>query len=113
MFIFFRLLLIALLFKLSSSSTTDITGKVIGKVLNEKAVPFKNSVVSLASDSLVVRMTRTNDKGYFLFDKLPKGNYRILIMLTGYEKYTTGFFQLTERKPSREFGEITLRESSN
>ncbi|SFH45738.1 carboxypeptidase-like regulatory domain-containing protein [Pedobacter insulae] len=113
MLIIIRYLFIALLVKWSSSSTTNIVGKVSGKVMNEKAAPLKNKLVSLASDSLVVRMTRTNDKGNFVFDKLPQGNYRILIMISGYKKFTTGFFQLTESKPSRDFREIALSPSAD
>ncbi|MES2653286.1 MAG: carboxypeptidase-like regulatory domain-containing protein [Bacteroidota bacterium] len=110
MLLFIKYLVIAiLLLKFSYSTTTDIQGRVNGRVLTPQAMPLKNSVVSLASDSLVVRITRTNEKGYFLFDKLPKGNYRILIMITGYEKYTTGFFNLTQAKPSREFKDIELQ----
>ncbi len=113
MFIFIRYLIVVLVFKLSLSSTSTTERKVFGKLINHQAVPITNSVVSLASDSLVVRMTRTNNKGEFKFDKLPKGSYRILIVLTGYEKYTTGFFQLTENKPARDFGEIILQPAAS
>jgi hypothetical protein len=112
MFLFIRYLVIALLFKFSISQTNS-PGKVTGRLLSYPATPLMNKVVSLASDSLVVRMTRTNEKGEFTFSKVPKGNYRILIVLTGYEKYTTGFFKLTDTKPSREFGEIELQASKN
>ncbi len=113
MFIFVRYLIVALIFKLSLSTKPTIEGKVVGKLINHQAVPLTNKVVSLASDSLVVRMTRTNNKGEFKFDKLPKGNYRILVVLTGYGKYTTGFFQLTENKPGRDFGDIILQPASS
>ena len=108
MFILIKYLIIAIVLKFSLS-TNNLEGKVNGRVVTNKITPLKNSVVSLASDSLVVRMTRTNEKGYFSFDKVPKGNYRILIMITGYEKYTSGFFSLTRSKPSRDFGSIELQ----
>lgn len=108
MFLFIKYLIIAVLLKFSYSTISNVEGKVSGRILTPQAVPLKNSLVSLASDSLIVRMTRTNEKGYFIFDKLPKGNYRVLIMITGYEKYTTGFFSLTATKPNREFGNIEL-----
>lgn len=109
MFLFIKYLVIAALLKFGYSTITNDPGKVTGRVLITKTVPLKNTVVSLASDSLVVRITKTNEKGNFTFDKLPKGNYRILIMITGYEKYTTGFFSLTALKPSRDFGDIELQ----
>jgi hypothetical protein len=109
MFLFIRYLVIATLLKFGYAKLTDNPGKVSGRVLIPKAIPLKNTVVSLASDSLVVRITKTNEKGNFTFDKLPKGNYRILILITGYEKYTTGFFSLTALKPSRDFGDIELQ----
>ena len=112
MFLFIRYLILAALLKFSVSQT-NIQGKVTGRLLSYPLTPLKNKVISLASDSLVVRMTRTNEKGEFIFSKLPKGNYRILIVLTGYEKYTTGFFKLTDHKPSRDFGEIELQASKN
>ncbi len=108
MYLLVKYILIAILLKFSYS-LTGTPCKVTGRVLIEQSNPLKNSVVSLASDSLVVRMTRTDEKGYFTFDKLPKGNYRILIMINGYEKYTTGFFSLTILKASRDFGDIELK----
>ncbi|MGF1925038.1 MAG: carboxypeptidase-like regulatory domain-containing protein [Bacteroidia bacterium] len=106
MFYLFRYFIISSL--LSIALISDIEGEVKGRIINQQSLPLKNNTVSLASDSLVVRMTGTNDKGYFKFNKLPKGNYRILIMITGYEKYTTGFFSLTDAKPSRDFGTIEI-----
>lgn len=109
MFLFIKYLIIGSVIKFSYSLSTADQGKVNGRVLIEKSNPLKNSVVSLASDSLVIRMRRTDEKGYFVFDKLPKGNYRIFIMINGYEKYTTGFFSLTPTKPSKDFGDIELK----
>jgi hypothetical protein len=112
MFLLIRYLIIAALFKLSISQA-NLPGKVTGRLLGYPVTPLKDKVVSLASDSLVVRMTRTNEKGEFIFSKVPRGNYRILVVLTGYEKYTTGFFKLTDSKPSRDFGEIELEVLKN
>lgn len=104
-----RFFIIAALLKFGYSISSAPQGKVSGRLLTSQSTPIKNSVVSLASDSLVIRMARTDEKGFFTFDKVPKGNYRIIIMITGYEKYTTGFFSLTNTKPSREFGDIELQ----
>ena len=111
MLLLIRYLIIAALLKFSYSLTADPGGKVTGRILASRENPLKNSVITLASDSLVVRMSRTNEKGFFTFNKLPKGNYRIIIMITGYEKYATEFFRLTATKPSKDFGDIELQPS--
>ncbi|MEJ5996384.1 carboxypeptidase-like regulatory domain-containing protein [Pedobacter sp. Du54] len=111
MFLLIRCLIIAALLKFSYSLTRNPEGKVSGRVLVLHEKPLKNILVTLASDSLVVRMSRTNENGYFTFNKLPKGNYRIIIVITGYEKYTTDFFSLTAAKPIRAIGDIELRTS--
>lgn len=108
MYLLLKYLFIGLLLNFGYSLATN-TGKVNGRLLSTHASPIKNVSISLASDSLVVRLTRANEKGYFSFDKLPLGNYRILIMPTGYEKYTTGFFNLSITKPSKELGDIVLK----
>ena len=112
MYLLLKYLLIAAVLKFSYSGTSKVDSSVKGSVWIGRSTPLKNGVVTLASDSLVVRMTRTNEKGYFSFHKLPKGNYRLLIMVTGYDKYTSGFFNLTTANPTRDFEDIELRPST-
>lgn len=106
MFLFLKYLSVALLIIFALSLATE--GEVKGRILSPQKLPLKNKSVSLASDSLVIRMTRTDEQGYFKFSKLPKGNYRLLIMIDGFEKYTSGFFTLTPAKPSKDLGAIEL-----
>lgn len=111
MLMLIKYLVIAALLKFSYDKAADFNGKVSGRLFTQEAVPLKNKVVSLASDSLVIRFTRTNEKGYFAFDKIPSGNYRILIAIPGYKRYVLGLFCLTTTTPFKACGDIKLETS--
>ncbi|RZL34581.1 MAG: carboxypeptidase regulatory-like domain-containing protein [Pedobacter sp.] len=109
MLLLIRYIIIAAVLKFGYSLTKHAEGKVSGNVLVSHESPLKNSVVTLASDSLVVRMVRTDENGHFTFHKVPTGTYRLLIVITGYEKVKTDFFRLTATKPTKDFGNIELQ----
>ncbi|RZK41398.1 MAG: carboxypeptidase regulatory-like domain-containing protein [Pedobacter sp.] len=109
MFLLLRYLIIGILLKFCFSNTTNTLCQVSGRVSINKTAALKNGLVTLASDSLMIRLTKTDEKGYFSFNKLPKANYRLLIVINGYEKYTSGFFTLTSAQPIRDLGLIELK----
>jgi hypothetical protein len=100
---------IAITFQICFATMANAQAKISGRVLGEQSKPLKDIIVSLVTDSLAIKLANTSENGIFTFDKLPLGTYRIMIILTGYEKFTTGFFTLTKNKFLRNFGDIELK----
>ncbi len=86
-----------------TGSTADSTGQ---------ALPFCNVMLIKSSDSTVVTGTTTNESGNFLLEKKDTGNFRLLVLYSGYEKYYSSSFSLSDEHPQFDAGKIILRTDS-
>jgi hypothetical protein len=106
---FFAVLILILITLISYSQTASIKGTVTDTVEKKN---LSNSVVSLLrkSDSVLIKFTRTNQKGEFIISDAPSGPY---ILLISYPKYADFADEVT-LKPSEtlDLTTISLTEKS-
>lgn len=76
----------------SGAQTTNNTGKLSGKVLDEKHTDHSYVSVSLlaAKDSVLIKGSVTDDKGNYLFERLPEGQYLLAFNMIGYARVFKG-----------------------
>ena len=72
------------------------------------AISFAHVILMKAKDSSTVRGVSSNEKGFFIFDKLAADNYLFKISFMGY----TDIYKSVLVEKSIELGTIVLRESS-
>src|SRR5258705_10421588 len=106
---FFAVLVLILITLISYSQTASIKGTVTDTVEKKN---LSNSVVSLLrkSDSVLIKFTRTNQKGEFIISDAPPGPY---VLLISYPKYADFADEVT-LKPSEtlDLTTISLTEKS-
>jgi iron complex outermembrane recepter protein len=86
------------LFMLSSMAAQEKRNYVSGNIKNnEKAVPRATVVLFRIIDSVAVKFTATDEKGFFDFDNQPAGHYVLKITSIGYEDLSTSSFNLGDR----------------
>ena len=80
-----------------SGGTLLAQGTLHGKVLDEAGQPLPFVTIGLltAQDSVLVRATASDQKGVYVFEKLPSGRYRIRTSAVGYHDKFTAYFELT------------------
>lgn len=80
-----------------SGGTLLAQGTLHGKVLDEAGhpIPFVTVGLLTAQDSMLVRATASDQKGVYVFEKLPLGRYRIKTSAVGYHDLFTAYFELT------------------
>jgi outer membrane receptor protein involved in Fe transport len=83
------------------AAQAQVTGTVTDS-LNEP-LPFCNVMMLRAADSSVVTGTTCNDVGVFSLEKKENGDFRLMVMYTGYDKTYTDVFTLTDAQPSYAF----------
>lgn len=89
-------MLVCLLSQLTSfkinAQTVTASGKLNGKVLDEKKGSFPYVSVSLlkAQDSTLIKGTLTDDNGSYLFNGVKAGQYLLVFNAVGYTKYVKG-----------------------
>jgi len=90
------------------------TGKLSGKVLDEKNAGMAYASVSLlqAQDSTLIKGSITEDNGSYLFNNLPDGNYLIAINMIGYGKVFKGPYQITAARKTHVIGDVRLLPTS-
>lgn len=89
-------------------------GKIIGVVRDEKYfTPVKDAVVSLYSNNDSVKHSgiNTDGTGFFAFNDLESGKYRIEIYCEGYAKYKIRNIQINDRRDDYIFDTIRLSTS--
>lgn len=81
-----------------------VSGKISGKVLDEKKERFPYVSVSLlqAKDSVVLKGTITDDQGSFTFPKLIAGSYLLKYQVVGYSDMVKGPFVISSEKLAAE-----------
>lgn len=68
-----------------SFSIYSQTATLSGQVLNLDAEPLHRVIVTLSKENAITNYTLTGDKGYFLFENIPRGTYEVKISKLGYE----------------------------
>ncbi|MES2277202.1 MAG: carboxypeptidase regulatory-like domain-containing protein [Bacteroidota bacterium] len=108
------LCLITLTTSAAFAQNKPATGKVSGKLLDEKAQPLPFATVMLlkAKDSIIVKSSLGSDAGIFLFDQLPENDYLISISHMGYQKYVSPKFTISANNPSITLPHISLTPQS-
>jgi len=78
------------------ASFAQKTGKLSGKVVDEKGQALPFAVVSILNspDTTVVKSGSTNVDGEFIFDQMKDGNYQLSVSMMGYKARKTAAFVL-------------------
>jgi hypothetical protein len=94
------LVLIFLYVGFAKAQTTNGTGIISGKVLDEAQKPFPYATVSLlnAKDSVLVRGTLTTDNGSYSLQNIKEGSYLLAYYVVGYKKVFRGPLTITAEK---------------
>lgn len=83
-------------FSLVNAQTNPGTGKLTGKVLDEKKANMSYASVSLlkAQDSTLIKGSITEDNGTYSFSSLSDGQYLVAINMIGYAKIFKGPYSI-------------------
>jgi hypothetical protein len=97
-----RVYLLTVFFLVFFSSGSSARDEVSGKVTDaeNKPVEFANVILISGSDSSVVKAALTGQDGEFNFDKVADGNYRIMVVQLGYDKYYSDPLTVTGDSPA-------------
>ncbi|MHA4895811.1 outer membrane beta-barrel protein [Pedobacter sp. PWIIR3] len=93
-----------------NAQTSDLNGKLTGRVLDEAKKSFPYATVSLlnAKDSTVVRGTMSADDGVFTFSNINTGNYLLAFYVVGYKKVYRGPYQYGTPNKIHQAGDVQL-----
>lgn len=103
------ILFLALLCTHSVAQVT-ITGKVTAQDGNP--VPFANVLLLHDADSTLVKGTIANENGTYQIASIQRGNYLLRVSSIGYATFNSPAFQLTQDRPSIDFGTQIIQEDS-
>jgi outer membrane receptor protein involved in Fe transport len=104
------LIFVICLFLLPVVHAQTNSGKLSGKVLDEKSASLSYASVSLlkAKDSTLIRGSITEDNGTYLFSNLADGQYIIAINMVGYAKVLKGPFQINDAHKTYTVDQVQL-----
>ena len=90
--LYYIIIIAVSLLTISAAHAQTGTGKLTGKVLDEKQANLSYASVSLlkAKDSTVVKGSITEDNGTYIFSNLEDGQYLVAINMIGYGKVFKG-----------------------
>ncbi len=90
------------------------TGKITGTSMDETQKPaeFVNIALYKASDSSLVKVVPSDDKGYFEFDDVAYNTYFFKISAISFETYTSSAFSISPEKPLINFPGISLKQGA-
>src|SRR4030095_14150199 len=91
-----NLLVVALTIESSPVRATQSRAILDGVVKDVFGVQIRNATISLYSLDRVVR-TRSNEKGYFQFAKVPPGIYQVEVVREGFKTRKMATLQVTDR----------------
>jgi len=106
-----RLLMpVLFLFTISVASAQTGSGKLSGKVLDEKHANLSYASVSLlkAKDSTLIKGSITEENGTYLFADIPDGQYIIAINMIGYAKVLKGPYLLNAEHKAYTIEQVQL-----
>lgn len=83
------------------AQTTISTGKISGKLIDEKnvAIPFAVLSLYLESDTVLIKGSLSTETGDFSFDQLPFNTYTIKIDVLGYEQSVVNSIVINAQHP--------------
>ncbi|MEO9147371.1 MAG: TonB-dependent receptor [Ginsengibacter sp.] len=92
----------------------NTTGKVSGQIVNDHQIPAAFATVTLlkASDSALVKGAVSNTSGKYHFEKIPFGNYRIAVSVTGMNNIYSPSFSLVNDHNEITIPAITLKSNT-
>ncbi len=93
----------------------DPAGAVTGKVVEISQKPLEGATILLvtAKDSAVYKSTISAGDGLFSIERVKFGTYKIVLMLTGFAKYTSEPFSIDAAHGSWSGGLILLRQTGS
>ncbi|MFZ4401119.1 MAG: TonB-dependent receptor domain-containing protein [Bacteroidales bacterium] len=90
----------------------SISGVVVDK-LTMQAVEYANLVVFRSKDSVMVGGTISNQKGLFSIDKVPYGNYYLVVSFIGYSSLKIPNIIVNQKDHEKKIGQIKFSTSSS
>ena len=102
---------------LSTSFTNSLFAKlpgIKGSIKNAQNTPveFANVVLVMANDSAIVKAGLTETDGTYLFENIPLGQYKLLVVQLGYQKFYSEAFEVKESPQPIILKEVVLEESA-
>ncbi|MBK8587358.1 MAG: TonB-dependent receptor [Bacteroidetes bacterium] len=102
---------------LSTSFTNSLFAKlpgIKGSIKNAQNTPveFANVVLVMANDSAIVKAGLTETDGTYLFENIPLGQYKLLVVQLGYQKFYSEAFEVKESPQPVVLKEVVLEESA-
>jgi hypothetical protein len=103
-------LLTALFLFLFVSAHAQNTGKVSGRILTETEQSRGGATVALlkAKDSAILKVSATNKDGFFSFENLAYGSYRISVTNVGHRRSFSDVFEITPSNQNVQLADIRL-----
>lgn len=106
--------ILALFITLSVNAQSDLpAGRIGGRIIDSltgKPIDFA-SIGLLNEENKEVNGTTTDEKGVFMIDHVPFGNYKVTVYYIGYKTTTTAIIGLNASKPAASIGNIMLANS--
>src|SRR5258705_5789274 len=104
---------VLIFFWFASTAQVSNTGKVSGKITDEKNEPLTGAVAELrnAKDSSLAKASVADAEGKFIMENLKAGNYFLKVSLVGFNPHAGHAFSL-ESGQTKELPEIKLTTSS-
>jgi hypothetical protein len=108
--IYFTTLGITLMVSFLSVAQTPPSGKVSGRVLDEKqeAFPFVNILLLNVKDSTLYKGVQSDENGRYSFEQVAANNYLILVSTVGYSKKYSPAFEVQDKSIQQSDIELTL-----
>ena len=89
----------------------SVSGIIIEKISN-KPLEFANVIIKSNSDTSWFDGSVTGNKGEFVFEKLPFGEYRIIYSFIGFDKVETPAFVINSKQVKLNLGKLYISEST-
>jgi len=107
------LTILSFLFLSTSIFAQKITGNILGSVVDGAEAKIQASTITLhkAADSSLAKITISDEKGNYSFDKMPLGKYFVSASASGYEKTSSDVFILSDEKSTINIKPIMLNRS--
>jgi len=103
----------AILLSAANMANSQTSARIEGKLLNLKAnkpVEFASIAILNLPDSALVKGSMSDDKGEFVFDELPYGNFSMKISCLGYEPVVKSNISLSPDKNLLNLGTVEMNE---